>query len=62
MNLAKWVPTAVTVLTIIGSQFSPAITTYIQHHPQAALVYAGLWAIFKNLMPSPVDIGGGGGK
>lgn len=50
----KWIPIIVTIAgTVIGA-LTPAIQAFIIKHPEAMTIVAGVYAILKNLLPSPV--------
>ena len=53
--MTKWIPTVVTLLGTIISVMTPAILNYEKVHPQVVLILAGIYAIIKGLLPSPVS-------
>ena len=52
--MGPWVPTAITVGLALLSALEPTINSYVAAHPQQAVLLAGVWAILKGLMKSPV--------
>ena len=53
--MTKWIPIAVTILLALVGALTPQINAYVAAHPAAAMVIAGVYAVLKGLMPSPVD-------
>lgn len=50
----KWIPTIVTVILALAGALTPQISAFVTAHPEAATILAGVYAVIKGLMPSPV--------
>jgi hypothetical protein len=53
--MKKWIPTFLTLGLTAAGAFTPQIQHYIANHPTAGLLVAGLWAVLKGVLPSPLD-------
>ena len=52
--MKKWIPTIVTLVLTIAGMLTPQIQAALAHHPEYAMLVAGVYAILKGLAPSPV--------
>lgn len=52
--LKKWWPTIVTIGGTLIGILTPSIQGYIAKHPELMTIVAGIYAMFKGFMPSPV--------
>jgi hypothetical protein len=50
----KWIPVLITVGGTIISMLTPAIQHFWSTHPETTVLIAGIWAVVKGLLPSPV--------
>ena len=56
-TLKSWIPILTTIgLTVIGA-LTPAVQAFWSNHPEFSLIFAGVYAVIKNLLPSPVAAG-----
>jgi hypothetical protein len=53
--MKKWIPTLMTVSTILVATFAPQGQALIAHHPVLTTFLTGLWAILNHFAPSPID-------
>ena len=53
--MAAWLPTAITVGSALAAALYPQAQSYIVSHPSQAVLIAGLWAVLKGLMASPLS-------
>ena len=53
-DMKKIIPSLVTLTATAVSLFSPEIQAYIGGHAAVATVVAGIYALIKGLLPSPV--------
>lgn len=54
IKVKKLIPSLVTLGLTVIALFDPQIQDYVVGHPQVAAGLAGLYALLKGLMPSPV--------
>jgi len=52
--MKKWIPTIVTLVAMLVGALTPQIQEALKHHPEAALLIGGIYAILKGLAPSPI--------
>lgn len=52
--MTKWLPTIVTLIVTLIGVFTPQVEAFVSAHPAVAALLAGVYAIVKGLLPSPV--------
>lgn len=54
MNIKKWFPTLLTIGLTAITAFVPGAQHFWSNHPEASALVAGVYAVAKGLLPSPV--------
>lgn len=58
MNSFKsWIPILITIGTAVVAAVTPNIQHFWSAHPTVTVVLAGVWAVIKGLLPSPLQGG-----
>lgn len=52
--MVKFIPSFVTLALTAASLFAPQIQAFVTAHPSAAAGLAGVYALIKGLLPSPI--------
>jgi hypothetical protein len=55
INMTKFIPSVVTLVLTAASLFSTEIQTFVAGHATIATVIAGVYALIKGLLPSPLQ-------
>ena len=50
----QWLPILITIAGTVIAALTPAVQDFWSKHPETTTVIAGVWALIKGLLPSPV--------